>query len=238
MSDFVLPPQCAGCGDVIETTGALCGACWSRVDFISAPFCDQLGIPFPHEAGDGALSAQAIAAPPSYARARAVARYDQMARRLVHDLKYKDRLESALLMGSWMLRAGSELVAESDFVAPVPLYRLRLWRRRFNQSGLLAARISAMSGLCLAQDMLRRTRSTRAQVGLSGAERRRNVAGAFAVRDRWTLPLKGKTVLLVDDVITTGATVEACTRALLRAGAGRVNVLAFARVVDPVRLPV
>ena len=238
LANFVLPPQCPGCGAGIEAVGALCGSCWSRVDFIAEPFCDQLGIPFPHEAGEGALSAQAIAMPPPYARARAVARYDDMARQLVHKLKYKDRLDVAPLMGSWMLRAGRELVEESDFIAPVPLYRSRLWRRRFNQSGLLAARISALSGLCLAEDMLTRTRPTRSQVGLSTDERRRNVAGAFAIGGKWASPVNGKTVLLVDDVITTGATVEACTKALLRAGAARVNILAFARVIDPVRLPV
>ncbi len=238
LADFLLPPQCAGCGEVIEAPGALCASCWSRIDFIAEPFCDRLGIPFPFEAGEGALSAQAVAAPPAYARARAVARYDDMARRLVHNLKYKDRLECAPLMGEWMLRAGAGLVAGSDYIAPVPLYRARLWRRRFNQAALLAGRISALGEVRLSEDMLGRIRSTRSQVGLNMAERQRNVAGAFAVAPKWRGAVKGANVLLVDDVITTGATIEACTKALLRAGAAEVNVLAFARVVDPVRLPV
>jgi len=238
ITDFLLPPQCAGCGEVIESPGALCGVCWSRVDFIAEPFCQQLGIPFPYEAGEEALSAQAIAVPPPYAQARAVARYNHMARTLVHNLKYKDRLECAPLMGEWMLRAGQGLVAVSDYIAPVPLYRARLWRRRCNQAALLAGRISDLSGVCLSEDMLRRTRSTRTQIGLSMAERHHNVAGAFAVNKKWRGGIAGKNVLLIDDVITTGATVEACTKALLKAGAAQVNVLAFARVVDPVRLSI
>ena len=133
LADFLLPPQCACCGEVIEKTGALCARCWKQVDFIENPCCDILGIPFPYYPGEdenpAVMSAGAIAAPPFYARARAVARFDGVARRLVHNLKYRDALECAPLMGRWMARAASELVEQSHVIIPVPLYRMRLWRR-------------------------------------------------------------------------------------------------------------
>ncbi len=242
LADFLLPPQCACCGEVIEKTGALCAECWQQIDFIEKPCCDILGIPFPYdlEAGEnqGILSAAAIAAPPRYARARAAARFDGMARRLVHNLKYRDALECAPLMGRWMARASAELLEQSHVIIPVPLYRMRLWLRRSNQAALLAGEVGRQSGLPVYERVLERNRATRSQVGLGLEERRRNVAGAFIVAPRCRDIIKGKTVLLVDDVITTGATIDACSRALLRAGALQVNVAVFARVVDPVKLPV
>ncbi|MEM7567894.1 MAG: ComF family protein, partial [Pseudomonadota bacterium] len=155
--------------------------------------------------------------------------HDGIARRVVHALKYQDRQDLVPMMGLWMARAGAPLIADADVLVPVPLHWLRLMRRGFNQSDVLAGAVARRSGLPVAQG-LKRTRRTRQQVRLSGAARRRNVAGAFAVRDSARPAIAGRRVVLIDDVITTGATVHACTRALLRAGATSVDVLAFSRV--------
>ena len=235
IADFLLPPQCACCGEAIEKTGALCAECWQQIDFIEKPCCDILGVPFAYdlETGEnqGILSTAAIAAPPRYARARAVARFDRMARRLVHNLKYRDALECAPLMGRWMARAAFELVAQSDIIIPVPLYRLRLWLRRSNQAALLAGEIGRQSGLPVFETMLERIRSTRSQVGLNLEERQRNVAGAFVAQPNLLERLAGRDVVIVDDVISTGSTVNALTKVLLGAGVDRVDVISFSRVV-------
>jgi ComF family protein len=179
----------------------------------------------------GALSAEAIADPPPFDRCRAVATYDDIARTLVHGLKYRDRLDLAGWMARWMLRAGSDLIAEATVVVPIPLHRRRLWWRRFNQSGELARVIAGAAGKPFAPLALARVRPTAQQVGLSASERDRNVRGAFQVPVAAKMEVAGRRVLLVDDVLTTGATVRAATRALLRAGAVAVDVLVFARVV-------
>jgi ComF family protein len=198
---------------------------------IEKPYCARLGVPFAYELGSGALSAEAIADPPPFDRCRAVAVYADVARNLVHGLKYRDRLELAAWMANWMQRAGAGLVAEADVVVPVPLHRGRLWQRRFNQSAQLARMIATGIGKPFAATALRRVRPTRQQVGLSSSERDRNVRGAFRVDPRHTAAIAGRRVLLVDDVYTTGATAKAATRTLLRAGAAAVDVLVFARVV-------
>ncbi|HMN85673.1 MAG TPA: ComF family protein, partial [Bauldia sp.] len=166
---------------------------------------------------------------------RAVAAFDDVARRLVHGLKYRDRTELARWMGAWMARAGTELLRDADLVVPVPLHRRRLWWRKFNQSAALADGVASAAGRRFAPSALVRVKATRQQVGLSGAERDRNVAGAFRVNPDARGEIAGRRVLLVDDVYTTGATVKAATRALLRSGASAVDVLVFARVVRPGR---
>jgi ComF family protein len=181
---------------------------------------------------------QAIANPPTYQRARAAVRFDEVARSLVHALKYGDRLDLAPLMGRWMARAGRTLLADADALVPVPLHWRRLWARRFNQSALLALTIAQESGVTVAETALRRVKATPQQVGLSQAERTLNVQGAFRVPAQGQAAVAGRRLVLVDDVLTTGATTEACARALLRAGAQSVDVLVFARVVDAVRAPI
>jgi ComF family protein len=172
-----------------------------------------------------------MADPPVFARARAVARYDDTARLLVHRLKYSDRLDLAPALGGMMARAGAELAAECDVIVPVPLHRWRLWWRRFNQAMALAQVIGSAHGRPCEPALLARVKRTRSQVGLSRAQRGDNLQGAFRVPVEQRPWLKGKRVLLVDDVLTTGATANAASRALLRAGASAVDVLAFARVV-------
>jgi ComF family protein len=231
MADLALPAQCLACQRHVARLGGLCSACWGEFRLIEKPYCARLGIPFAYDLGPGALSAEAIADPPPFDRSRAVARFDAVARKLVHGLKYRDRTELARWMGEWMTRAGAELTADAEVVVPVPLYRWRLWLRRFNQSAALARTVAAAAGKPFAPMALKRIRATAQQVGLSASERDRNVRGAFRVPTDQRPAIAGRRVLLVDDVYTTGATVNAATRALLRGGASRVDVLVFARVV-------
>ena len=236
--DVALPPLCASCRTPLGNPGGLCPACWSRVSFIAPPYCERLGIPFTYDPGPGILSMEAIADPPAYGRARAAVRYDDIARDLVHRLKYGDRLDLATAMGQWMARAGRTLLEDADAVVPVPLHWRRLWGRRFNQAAALARVVAADAAVPLLTAALRRVRATSQQVGLSRSARAVNVQGAFAVTPAGKAAIHGQRLVLVDDVLTSGATVDACTRVLLRAGARNVDVLVFARVVAPARVPI
>jgi ComF family protein len=235
--DAVLPPLCLGCNEIVSSPGALCAACWQGFSFISAPHCARCGYPFAEDLGADALCAGCLARPPRYHRARAALVYDAQSRRLVLPFKHGDRTDIARACGRWMARAGAELLASTDLVAPVPLHWRRLLARRYNQA-LLLARVVVRDapsgrGLRLAPDLLRRRRWTGSQSGLGAKERRSNVGQAFDVHPRWATAVDGRNILLVDDVMTTGATVEACARVLERAGARRVDVLTLARVVRP-----
>ncbi len=228
--DALYPPTCLACRAATGAHGALCPRCWSAMRFIERPFCERLGTPFEHDLGQGLISPQAMADPPAFARARAVAQFeDGPARTLVHRLKYSDRAELARPMARWMARAGADVLTDADRLTPVPLHALRLWRRRFNQAAALTAEISRQTGKPCDLTAIQRVKATRSQVGLSRAQRAENVQGAFRVVDGATV--RGLSVVLVDDVLTSGATANAASRALLRAGAKRVDVLVFARVV-------
>jgi ComF family protein len=226
-----LPPLCASCREPLGGGAGLCAGCWSKLAFIEPPYCARLGIPFTYDPGPGLLSMEAIANPPAYDRARAAVRYDDLARELVHRLKYGDRLDLAPTMGRWMARAGRELLAGADALVPVPLHWRRLWSRRFNQSAALAGIISESSSVPVLHETLRRVRATPQQVGLDKSQRAVNVQGAFKVARERRADVAGRRLILVDDVLTSGATVDTCARALLRAGAAHVDVLVFARVV-------
>jgi ComF family protein len=235
--DIALPTLCVACREPVAGVG-VCAACWSKLSFIAPPYCPRLGIPFVYDPGPGLLSMEAIASPPAYARARAAVRYDDVARTLVHALKYHDRTDLAPAMGRWMARAGEELLGEADVLVPVPLHWRRGWSRRYNQSGALACVIERQSGVPVARDVLRRIRPTQQQVGLSRSQRASNVQGAFKVSPEKAHEIQGRRVVLVDDVLTSGATTDACARALLRARAAQVDVLVFARVVDTHKAPI
>jgi ComF family protein len=236
--DVALPPLCPACRGVLGESGGLCAACWSKLSFIAPPYCERLGTPFGYDPGAGVLSTEAVTDPPAFARARAAVRYDDVASALVHALKYGDRLDLAPSMGRWMAQAGRELTAAADALVPVPLHWRRLWARRFNQAAALARVVAQASGVPVLDDALRRRRATRQQVGLARAERATNVQGAFAVPEARHAAVAGRRLVLVDDVLTSGATIDACTRALLRAGAAQVDVLVFARVVEGMRAPI
>src|SRR3982075_2250501 len=235
--DIALPTLCVSCREPVDGEG-VCAKCWAKLSFIAPPFCPKLGIPFVYDPGPGLLSMEAISDPPAYQRARAAVRYDDVARTLVHALKYQDRTDLAPAMGRWMARAGRELLDEADVLVPVPLHWRRGGSRRYNQSGALARSIERQSGVKVISEVLRRVRPTQQQIGLSRAPRASNVQGAFKVAADRQSEIQGRRVVLIDDVLTSGATVDACARALLRAKAAQVDVLVFARVVDTHKAPI
>jgi ComF family protein len=236
VANFIVPPHCLLCRRPSQAPASLCAECWGRLRFIDDPCCPRLGIPFPYDSGPGQVSAAALADPPPWSRARAAIAYDDASREIVHALKYRDRHEAGILMSRLMAGAGSQLIADAELVVPVPLHRWRLWQRRFNQAAILARRLCADSPKRFQPLALMRARPTRPQVGLDHEARQKNVRGAFLVPDERTAMIAGRRVLLIDDVMTTGATARACTAALLRAGASDVDVLTFALVLEPRRL--
>jgi ComF family protein len=229
--DGIYPPSCSGCGRQTAEPGALCGTCWNSIKFITKPYCEIYGTPFSTELGDGMLSARAIADPPPYARSRAAVAYQGLAMRFVHGLKFQDRQDNAAWMAGWMARAAPELLADADVIVPVPLHWRRMVSRRFNQSALLAQKLAFSSSKPFAPLALKRIKSTVTQRGLTAKERDANVKRAFLVPESHLIEVQGRRVLLIDDVITTGSTVAEATKALFKAGAANVDVLAFAIVL-------
>lgn len=228
MVDGVLPPRCLACGTNVDEPDALCAQCWTAMSFFAPPWCAVCGLPFPHPMGEGAVCADCARGRASWDRARAVLRYDRHSRGLVLALKY-DRTDLANALGGWMRRAGGEILDGADLMVPVPLHWTRLFARRYNQAGLLAHAIHAAGGPPVAPDWLIRRRRTPSQGRLGPLARARNVRGAFVLRPGRNV--RGKRLVIVDDVLTTGATVEECARVLRRAGAAFVGVLTLARAL-------
>jgi Predicted amidophosphoribosyltransferases len=230
--DLAYPPLCVLCREPVADPDSLCPACWSELQFIDGPVCVRCGLPFEIDAGPGTECGSCIADPPKFDKARAILRYDDASKKPVLALKHADRLDLVPAFAKWLDRAGRELLAETDMIVPVPLHRMRLWKRRYNQSAELARALSRRSGLPLEPLVLERVKPTPSQGTMPSAEaRRKNVAGAFLVPKPMRPAVKGRRVLLIDDVLTTGATASASARALKRAGATSVFVLALARVV-------
>ncbi len=236
--DAALPQLCPSCREPLGDGAGLCASCWSKLSPIEKTYCARLGIPFLYDPGPGLLSMEAMANPPAYDRARAAVRYDEIARALVLAFKFGDRMDLAPMMGRWMARAGRELLTGADVLIPVPLHWRRLWTRRFNQAAALSKAISEDAGVPVLFDTLRRVRSTPQQIGLSKTDRASNVQGAFRVPPERKATIAGRRVILIDDVLTSGATVDTCAKALLKAGAANVDVLVFARVVAAGRGPI
>jgi len=227
--DGVLPPRCLGCGEIVSEPDGLCGRCWAGITFFAPPWCVLCGAPFAHPMDEDTLCADCARQRWTWDRARAVLRYDRNSRHLVLGLKHGDRTHVAGAFGRWMHRAGTDVLAGADLLVPVPLHWTRLFQRRYNQAALLAQAIRSAGGPQVAADWLVRRRRTPSQGHLGPAARERNVRGAFAVRR--SRDLAGKRVVIVDDVMTTGATVEECARVLKRAGAAFVGVLTLARAL-------
>lgn len=238
--DLLLPPHCPACDTPVDRQGALCAACFGRINFISRPFCDCCGIPFAHlgQAGLGAAAAgprcaTCLESPPHYRHARGALRYDAASSRLILGFKYSDRVELAALLAAHMARAGASLLEQADLLVPVPLHRARLRQRRYNQAALLARALARRADRPVLVDALRRPRATPPLGDLSQSARAAALAGAFAVRESRRATLAGRRILLIDDVMTSGATANECAATLLAAGAAAVDVLAAARVPDP-----
>ncbi|WP_084268400.1 ComF family protein [Allorhizobium undicola] len=232
LGDVIYPPSCAACGLPVAAGMGLCSGCWRTMRFITPPFCAVLGVPFSYDPGEGMVSGAALASPPAFDRLRAVAVHDGVARELVHKLKYADRTDLAPMMARWMARAGADILAEVDGVVPVPLHRWRLFHRQYNQSAELARWLCRHTGKSFMPNVLRRVKATRKQVGLTKKKRADNVRGAFHVPQALRERVAGRHILLVDDVFTTGATIEAATRALKASGAAGVSVLTFAMAIS------
>jgi len=229
--DALMPPQCPVTGEAVAAPGLLSASGWASMRFIDDPVCARCGVPFAHDYGEGAQCAACIASSPGFARARAAVAYDDASHRMIVSFKYSDRTEHAPMFGQWLARAGRGMITADTIIAPVPLHRRRLAARRYNQAGLLAGALAKHVSGRLEMNLLRRVRRTIPQVTLSPDARRRNVAGAFAVTEAGRDMVRGAEIVLVDDVLTTGATLTACARALKRAGAETVNALVLARVV-------
>ncbi|MFL5295953.1 MAG: ComF family protein [Phenylobacterium sp.] len=226
--DMVFPPQSIDGGPA--QAGGLSAAAWSRIQWLDGPVCDGCGVPFEFETGG--RCAACMATPRAFDHARAACLYDETSREPILKLKHADRTDLAPLLARWLSRAARELIAEADAIAPVPLHPSRLLSRRFNQAAEIARPLSRLTGLAYLPDALIRRRATDTQGGKSGSGRKRNVAGAFEVPAARAGQVAGKRILLVDDVLTTGATAEGCARALKAAGAVRVDVAVVARVKE------
>jgi len=227
--NLILPPRCASCQDMVLETKTLCGDCWENANFITAPFCTCCGLPFEIDVSDKTLCLQCAKKRPSFRSARAVFPYDDFSRPLILAFKHGDRTDLAPTLGAWMTRsAGPVILERCDIIIPVPLHWRRLGNRRYNQAALLAYEISKITGLKTRPNLLKRTRHTPPQGHLARMARQKNLQGAFEV----TGDVEGKSILLIDDVLTTGATLLNCTRTLLQAGAKEVNALTLARVIQ------
>ena len=233
--DFALPARCVICSDAVIEHNALCAGCWSRLEFIEPPLCDVFGTPLPFDSGGRQLSAAAARHVPAWDRARAAVKFDDHSRQVVHALKYHDRHEVVKLMSGLMRRGGHELLQDADLLVPVPLYWGRMWARRFNQAAMLAQRIAEDVPGSYRPDLLVRGRATQSQVGLNAKARHDNVKGAFSVIEDLVSDVFDRRIVLVDDVLTTGATAQACAKSLKKAGARSVDILVFALVSDAQR---
>lgn len=238
--DLALPPLALdeGASATAVQSPGMTAELWRKIAFIEAPFCDGCGSPFEYEMGEGALCPACLARRPAFARARAACLYDEHSRDLILKLKHADRTDLSSLLARWLARAAADILPETDAILPVPLHRWRLLRRRYNQAAEMARPLASMTGVPYFPDALRRARATDTQGGKSGAGRRRNVASAFSVSPRWRARIAGKRLLLIDDVLTTGATAEGCARVLKAAGAARVDVAVIARVKDVTPRPI
>ncbi len=229
----VLPARCMACGVTVDANGALCAQCWRGIRFLAEPACACCGFPFDYAVPERTLCAACTRRAPAFDRARAVFAYDDASRGLVLAFKHADRIHDGPAFGRWLARTGAALVADADLIVPVPLHRWRLFHRRYNQAGLLAQALGREADKKVSVDLLVRHRRTRTQGRMSRSARIRNIRGAFKLRDGRRDAVGGARILLIDDVLTTGATAEECTRVLKRAGASAVDVLTLARVVRP-----
>ena len=228
--DLLLPPVCVACDQAVLRQGDLCGACFGRMTFITRPFCDGCGLPFDSQDAAGARCVRCLEQPFAFRAARAAFLYDEGVRRLILPLKHGDQPAMADVLAPHVARAGADLLRGDPLLVPVPLHRLRLFQRRYNQAALLARAVGRLSRCVVCPDALRRVRATASLDHRGAAERRTVLADAFAVRSSRRQDIAGRAVVLVDDVMTSGATAEGGAAVLLAAGAASVDVRVAARV--------
>ena len=229
--DFALPPRCPGCGAIVQDEHGFCLECWSQLVFLGEPCCARCGLPFEHDGGGEAECGACLADPPRFDCARAAVAYGDIPRKVALKLKYGGRPGVAETMARLMERHLPRGGGGGAILAPVPLHRWRIWTRGYNQAALIAAALSRRSGLAAVPDLLERTKATPYLRGMSPRERALAVRGAFRVAERRRADVAGRSVVLVDDVHTSGATAGACARALKKAGAAKVGLVCWARVV-------
>jgi ComF family protein len=231
--DLILPPLCFSCKTKVTDPGTLCPTCWNDLSFLGKPCCHHCGWPFPYEVAHQTVCQACATKRPLFEQARSALIYDGVTRKLVLTLKHGDGTHLSKLMASWMEQAGTDILTGAHALIPVPLHWKRLLKRGYNQSALLAQDIHRKTGVPLQSSWLKRQRSTPSQGGLTRNQRQANVRSAFEVPTTKRPLLEGKVVVLIDDVYTTGSTLEACTRTLLKRGAGEVRVLTLARALKP-----
>ncbi|WP_109356380.1 ComF family protein [Sphingorhabdus sp. EL138] len=228
--DFALPPRCPICGVTVEADNRFCLSCWNSLDFLTEPWCASCGRPFAFEQAAGTQCAACLKKPPDHDGVRAVVAYDDNSSLLPMRLKYGGRLGFAELIAGQLERFLGEIPADA-LIVPVPLHRWRLWSRGFNQSVLIGRALSERSGIAMETGVLARKDATPPLRSMSAKERRRLVKNAFAVSHDAQSKLKGRAVILIDDVYTTGSTANACARILKVSGADQVTVFCWARVL-------
>ncbi len=229
--DAVLPPRCIVSGEMVERQGMIAPLVWADLDFIAEPFCAVCGFPFEFEVEKSSQCASCLANRPPYESARAALKYGDTSRDIILGFKHADKTHAVKAFIPWLKRAGADMLKEADIIVPVPLHFWRLVSRRYNQAALMANALARETGRPVIPDLMRRTRATPSQGHLNAKQRFRNVRRAFALGPGHKETVKGKTILLVDDVYTTGATVRECAKILMKAGAKKVHVLTLARVV-------
>lgn len=231
--DLVLPPRCLGCGELVDAQGQLCPECWTGIGFALGQHCRNCALPLPDVSVPEPICGRCLEEPPVFERARAALHYEGTGRRLILRFKHGDRVDGADTFANWMVRAGKDLLETADLIVPVPLHRWRLVERGYNQSAVLARALGRVTGRPVDVDSLEKCRRTESQQLLSAAARRRNVrTGAFRLSATVTTEIRGQRILLIDDVLTTGTTANACAQCLLAGGAEAVDLLVLARVVQ------
>ena len=230
--NLLFPPQCGLCRAMIGENGGICSDCWQKINFISAPFCEICGYPHEYDMGDGAQCAACMANRPEFHGHRSVMHFDDASKRLIHDLKFYDKPLLVEMFARWLNRTAPDwLQQEQAILAPIPIHRWRLLKRKYNQSALLAKALEKQCQRPVMYDLLKRTKNRPPQASLTRKERLKNLSGAFQVSEKYKPQLKGRSVILIDDVMTTGATLNACAKQLKKAGAGRIFCLTLARTV-------